>query len=107
MTPVLCVARRHRGDKEVSKASDFATRLRERRVKVGLSQYALAKRAGVSKQTISHLESGRNEPGWETVQKLALALGVTCEAFTDPKLALPQPKEQPPKKLGRPRKGKG
>jgi transcriptional regulator with XRE-family HTH domain len=100
---------------EVPRTSDFAQRLRGLREKAGLSQYALAGLAGISKQAMNHLEAGRNEPGWETVQRLALALGVTCEAFVDPGLSLPgveparmgRPKavKKPPKKRGRPRKG--
>jgi transcriptional regulator with XRE-family HTH domain len=56
----------------------------------GLSQYALAKKAGISKQAMSQLELGQSEPVWSTVQKLALVLGVDCRAFADPDLALPE-----------------
>ncbi len=101
MAPALCTTTRLHGDKEVSEASDFAARLRELREKAGLSQYALAKLAGISKQAIHQLEEGTNKPSWETVQKLALALGATCEAFVDPGLSVP---DVEPAKRGRPRK---
>jgi transcriptional regulator with XRE-family HTH domain len=80
----------------------FADRLARLRDAAGLSQYALAKRSGITKQAVSRLEKGEREPSWETVQRLALALGVDCRAFTDPDLKLPP--EAPPAKRGRPRK---
>jgi transcriptional regulator with XRE-family HTH domain len=61
----------------------FAAKLRTTRKEAGISQYALAKQIGVSKQFLSLLEFGRREPSWETVQKLADALGVQCSVFTD------------------------
>lgn len=66
-----------------------------------MSAYALAKASGLSKQAVSTLESGASKPSWETVQKLAKALGVGCDAFMDDSLQLPAPGE--PAKLGRPK----
>lgn len=80
----------------------FADRLQELRETTGLSQYALAKRAGISKQAISRLELAEREPNWETVQRLALALGVDYGAFADPALTLPE--QGPLPKRGRPPK---
>jgi transcriptional regulator with XRE-family HTH domain len=80
----------------------FAGRLKSLREKKGLSQYALAKQAGLSKQGISKLELGEREPSWETVQLIAAALGVNCTAFTDPALELPE--QGPAPARGRPRK---
>jgi transcriptional regulator with XRE-family HTH domain len=68
------------------KSLTFAERLRSLRESAGLSQYALAKRSGLSKQAISRLEFGVNEPVWSTVQLLSAALGVSCESFVDPVL---------------------
>ncbi|MBY0512555.1 MAG: helix-turn-helix domain-containing protein [Gemmataceae bacterium] len=59
----------------------FAERLRELREASGLSQYALAKRSGVTKQAISLLERGDNEPSWVSVRKLARGLGVSVSEF--------------------------
>ena len=80
----------------------FADRLRGLRDQAGLSQYGLAKLSGLSKQALSRLELGDNEPTWETVQLLASALGVDCTAFADPGVKPPAPAEAKPR--GRPRK---
>jgi transcriptional regulator with XRE-family HTH domain len=83
----------------------FAQRLRKQREAAGLSQYALAKRSGLSKQALSNLEAGSREPTWQTVQLLAAALGVDCRSFVDP--ALKPPEAEPMKPRGRPRKDSG
>ncbi len=80
----------------------FAARLKEIREEKGVSQYALAKSSGLSKQAISQLELGLREPNWQTVQLLALALGVDCTAFKDTGLELPD--VEPSAGPGRPRK---
>jgi transcriptional regulator with XRE-family HTH domain len=82
--------------------STFAARLAALRESQGLSQYELARRTGLTRQTLSRLEMGDREPGWGTVQLLALALGVDCRALADPALTLPGAAEARPK--GRPRK---
>lgn len=51
--------------------------LREIREREGLSQEELALEAGLHPTWISHIESGRNNPAWGTVRRLADALGVT------------------------------
>lgn len=61
----------------------FAKRLKKLRRKAGLSQYALAKLSGFSRQTISSLEKGGREPSWETVRRLARTLGVKVQDFDD------------------------
>jgi transcriptional regulator with XRE-family HTH domain len=63
------------------KPATFAARLQSLRLKAGLSVYALAQQSGLSRQTLSQLESGRSQPSWETVRKLAAALGVETDAF--------------------------
>ena len=82
----------------------FADRLRDLRERAGLSQYAVAKLSGLSKQALSRLELGDNEPTWATVQLLAAALGVDCRAFADPNVKPPPAAE--PKPRGRPRKAR-
>jgi transcriptional regulator with XRE-family HTH domain len=81
----------------------FADCLRSLRMAAGMSQYALAKRSGLSKQALSNLELGAREPTWATVQRLAAALGVTCQQFEDPALSVPM-EETPARGRGRPRK---
>ena len=68
----------------------FAERLRTIREEAGISQYRLAKLSGISKQSLSRLELGETQPSWETVQRLATALGVDCRQFEDPSIALPE-----------------
>ena len=62
----------------------FHARLRELRESVKLTQMDLANRSGVPKASIANLEQGRRKPSLETAQKLATALGVSCEAFNEP-----------------------
>ena len=81
----------------------FAEQLRTHREAAGLSQYALAKKSGLSKQAMSRLEMGEREPSWTTVQLLAKALGVSCEAFTVD-VELPADADKPPRGRGRPPK---
>lgn len=59
----------------------FAARLASLLGEAGLTAYALAQRSGVSKQALSKLLSGDSRPSWETVCRLADALGVSTESF--------------------------
>lgn len=59
----------------------FAARLRALRAGAGLTAYALAKKSGVSKQTLSSLEAGNANPSWDVLCKLADALEVPLDAF--------------------------
>ena len=62
---------------ENAPAASFAALLRQHRVATGLSQEALAERAGLSARAISDLERGaRRAPYRETVRLLADALGL-------------------------------
>jgi transcriptional regulator with XRE-family HTH domain len=49
--------------------------IREARVRAGLTQTALAARAGTSQATISAYESGRKEPSVQTLSRLLAATG--------------------------------
>jgi transcriptional regulator with XRE-family HTH domain len=79
--------------------SQFGDRLRELRTAAGLSLRGLAERAGVTPDAIVKLESGNRSPSWDTALALAGALGVSCEAFTQPAAGpAPEPKRgRPPK----------
>lgn len=57
-------------------ASRLAKRLKELRAERGLTQAALAKRAGVTLSYIGRLEIGRHDPQLSTLRKLAKALKV-------------------------------
>jgi transcriptional regulator with XRE-family HTH domain len=47
------------------------------RARTGLSQMALCKRAGISRDTLSRIERGEADPTLSILEKLATALGVT------------------------------
>ena len=69
------------GKKE--RGTGFAAALKRLREEAGLSQAALADRAGMNVFGIAKIEQGLREPGWATVLKLAGALGVECTAFCE------------------------
>lgn len=56
---------------------NFGKRLKEIRLKQNLSQSKVASRMGVKQQTIAQYEKAEKTPKHETIQKLALALGVS------------------------------
>jgi transcriptional regulator with XRE-family HTH domain len=62
--------------------------LRDSRHRAGLSQRALAQRAGTSQPAIARYESGAATPSWETLQRLASACGrhlrLVAEPLADP-----------------------
>ncbi len=60
-------------------AEEFENRLRERRNAAGLTQVELARRAGISRQSLIHLESGKFVASTTVSLKLARALGCTVE----------------------------
>lgn len=75
-----------RASSEEKKRSPFAIKLKELRTAAGLSQVELAEKAGMHPMALAKIEqggeSGRGKsPSWETVEKLANALGVSCEEF--------------------------
>jgi DNA-binding XRE family transcriptional regulator len=82
----------------MASAAWFAGRLRELREGAGLTQTELAGKAGLTREGVAQLETGRRKPAWETVLALCEALGCSCEAFTRP------PAQRPPAGRGRPRK---
>jgi HTH-type transcriptional regulator/antitoxin HipB len=49
--------------------------LRARRQALGLSQAALAAKAGVSRIFVEKIEAGARTPSWGTLERLAHALG--------------------------------
>ncbi len=53
--------------------------IRQRRAELGLSQGAVAKRAGVSQQQIARLEDPDGNPTLETLTKVTAALGCRLE----------------------------
>lgn len=50
--------------------------IKERRLALGLSIYALSQGSGVSQQAIAYYEKGRRRPTVENLSKVATALGM-------------------------------
>jgi DNA-binding XRE family transcriptional regulator len=61
----------------------FGDRLRELRDRAGLTQQQLARKAIVALATLRGLERRQRRPSWNSVVKLARALGVSADAFAD------------------------
>jgi non-specific serine/threonine protein kinase len=57
----------------------FGALLRAYRLTAGLTQEALAERAGLGVRSIQHLERGESQPQRETAQRLATALALAAE----------------------------
>ncbi len=81
----------------------FAVKLKALRLASGLTQQQLAKRAGIHLGGLFKIEQGLRQPSWETVQRLANALGVDYSAFADPNLKMPAA-EQAARRYGDPAK---
>jgi putative transcriptional regulator len=58
------------------RVSRYESTVREHRERLGLSQEALARTLGVSRQTISNIEKGMSEPRVLLAIAIGLALGV-------------------------------
>lgn len=63
---------------------DAAATLRQARTSAGLSQRKLARRSGMAQPAIARIESGRVEPGIDTLAKLLDACGVSLTTETKP-----------------------
>ena len=61
----------------------FAVKLKKLRESRRLTQGALAKRAGISREYVARLEMGRHDPHLSRLRKLAKALGVKVSALVD------------------------
>jgi len=84
----------------MSNATWIGARVKELREAKGWTQTQLAGQAGLTLDGLSRIERANRMPSWETVVALAEALGVTCEAFTQP------PAGREPSGRGRPAKPK-
>lgn len=63
--------------------SGLAKRLKQLRAERGLTQAALAKRAGVTLSYIGRLEIGMHDPQLSTLRRLAKALKVTVAGLVE------------------------
>jgi transcriptional regulator with XRE-family HTH domain len=86
-----------------SEKPPFADRLRELRLKAGLTQARLADLAGLHISAVTRFEQGWREPSLSTAGALAAALGVKVDDLlappTQPGIAR-QPRGRPPAKAG-------
>jgi transcriptional regulator with XRE-family HTH domain len=64
---------------DASLAQGLGLAVRRTRSAAGLSQEALADRAGLDRAYVSGLERGHRNPTLETLQRLAAALGVNVQ----------------------------
>jgi DNA-binding XRE family transcriptional regulator len=62
-------------------ASEMGSRVRQLRIAAGLTQTALAKRAGVHRTHINRLERGRHVPTLLTLKRVAKTLQVTLTSL--------------------------
>ncbi|MGH2663563.1 MAG: helix-turn-helix domain-containing protein [Actinomycetota bacterium] len=58
---------------------DIAERLRDERVRQGVSQRELAKRVGLSASLISQIETGRSKPSVSTLYAIVTELGISLD----------------------------
>jgi len=63
--------------------TELSKRIKELRIKRGMSQDQLADISGLSLRTIQRVESGDNTPRGDTLSRLATALQVTTEEIID------------------------
>jgi transcriptional regulator with XRE-family HTH domain len=68
--------------------AEFARRLREQRIASGLSQEATARRAGLSRTSITNIEQGHQHVSLDVVFRLAGAIGVEPVSLLPPSSAL-------------------
>ncbi len=54
--------------------------LRTARLSAGLSQRALAARAGTAQSVVARIEAGTTSPSWDTLTRLLQAAGFTLDA---------------------------
>lgn len=58
-------------------------RIKAERLNQGLRQAAIAKLAGLQPSSLSDIESGRKQPSWGVVQRLARALDCPTDRFRE------------------------
>lgn len=64
-------------------ARRFGTRLRERRIALGMSQEAFAHAAGLDRTYVSGIERGKRNVSLRNIEVLAQALGISISELTE------------------------
>jgi len=70
------------------KAAGAGSLLHEARTRAGLSQRALARRAGTTQSVVARIERGLTSPTWETLSRLLSAAGFALRSQVEPRPAL-------------------
>lgn len=70
-----------RGKKIQTDRIDYGIRLKAQRERVGLKQFQLAERIGVSAQTISKLETGRMNFSVELIRRICKCLNISTDTI--------------------------
>jgi transcriptional regulator with XRE-family HTH domain len=68
--------------------TNAAAILLQARTRAGLSQRALARRAGTAQSVIARIERGQTSPTWETLERLLEAADVELSAQLDPRVVV-------------------
>jgi transcriptional regulator with XRE-family HTH domain len=67
----------------INMALDAAGLLREARIRAGLTQRELAKRARTAQSVVARIERGQSDPSWQTLRRLLAAAGFElCSELT-------------------------
>lgn len=69
----------------------FRVELKKQREIAGLSQYRLAEKMGVSQATVGMWESGKREPNFTTLCKLADFFGISADELLGRSIAVVRP----------------
>jgi len=65
----------------VSKFIDIPSAFKRLRLEVGLSQEAMAHKAGLDRTYISMMERGKRNPSFRTIEKIACAMNMETSAL--------------------------
>lgn len=65
-----------------------ATLLHQARTRAGLSQRALAQRAGTAQSVIARIERGQTSPTWDTLERLLKAASYEVVAHAEPRVVV-------------------
>src|SRR6185436_5505746 len=88
---------------DCAESQTFGGLLRQHRLAAGLTQAALAERAGVAERTIQDLERGAARPRRATVRRLVEALALQGEDRHDIEAVTPSPRPTTPPSTPGPR----
>lgn len=89
--PDISDGNRSHGELQGGKGIFSGEWMRARRMERGMTQEALAREAGVTRQFINNIEAGRKSPSLRTASKIAAALGVSEATMWAPEPEAPDP----------------